>query len=80
MIGKNNWRMNRRCNILSAMRYADIAAHYRVKRQVDLARKLGTVQSVMSQWRTKGVPWQWQCQLQVETRGKLKAVRDHAPK
>jgi hypothetical protein len=34
----------------------------------------------MSQWRTKGVPWQWQCQLQVETRGKLKAVRDHAPK
>ena len=58
-----------------AMNVSDLMAHYRVKTQMDLAKKVGVSQPWISRWARNGIPWAWQCQMQVATRGKLKAVK-----
>ena len=60
---------------MHAMNVADLMAHYRVKTQMDLAKKVGVSQPWISRWARNGIPWAWQCRLQVESRGRLKAEK-----
>jgi len=60
---------------MSAMNVNDLMAHYRVTTQLDLARKVGISQPLISKWARDGIPWIWQCRLQVESRGRLKAAK-----
>jgi hypothetical protein len=60
---------------MHAMNVADLMAHYRVKTQMDLAKKVGFLSRGFRAGRGMGIPWAWQCQMQVATRGKLKAVK-----
>ena len=57
------------------MNVDDLMAHYRAKTQMDLAKKVGISQPLISRWVRDGIPWRWQCRLQVESRGRLKAEK-----
>jgi len=67
--------VNHKRNTISAMNVDDLMAHYRARTQMDLARKVGISQPLISRWVRDGIPWRWQCRLQVESRGRLKATK-----
>lgn len=55
------------------MNVDDLCTHFGAKNDSDLAVKLGVVRSSVSQWRSGGIPLPRQAQIQIITKGKLKA-------
>jgi hypothetical protein len=53
------------------MTYTDIVRYYGTASEA--SRKLGLTRAAVSVWRRRGVPYGRQAQIQLATRGKLKA-------
>lgn len=57
------------------MTFDDLITHYGT--QAEAARRLGLSQPSIHEWQHSTIPYDRQCQIQIETGGKLRASKDH---
>jgi transcriptional repressor of cell division inhibition gene dicB len=55
------------------MKYEDAVSYFGSKTK--MARALGVSAAAVSHWEARGIPYDRQCQIQVESKNKVKAVK-----
>lgn len=60
--------------IVASMTYDELIAHY--GSQAEAARRLGIKQPSVHDWQHTTIPYDKQCQAQIDSAGKLKARRE----
>lgn len=58
------------------MNIDDVKEHYKVKSNVDLAKKLNMTPANITYWSQNGIPYKQQCVLYYESKHKLKPSED----
>ena len=61
------------------MNVQQVKKHYKVKTNVELAKKLGMTPANITYWAQDGIPYQQQCVLYYESKHKLKPNKESKP-